>query len=75
MKGKGKQAVPPERRVKMAFPGGAGFGPAADRDRAAVLRDLALGYISAYAAETVYRLDRATIDRVLAAARLGDLAE
>jgi N-methylhydantoinase B len=73
MKGKGKQFVPHGRRVLMAFPGGAGFGPASARDPAAVRRDLALGYISAESASRDYGLDAAEISRVLAAARLGDL--
>ena len=71
------QAVRPRTAAgcMLAFPGGGGYGPAAARDRAQVSRDLALGYISAEAARDSHGLDRAEIDRVLAAARLGDFTE
>ena len=61
MKGKGKQFVPPGRRVLMAFPGGAGYGAVAERDPSRVERDVALGYISAEAAIAEYGLSQ---DRV-----------
>ncbi len=52
MQGKGKQFVPHGCHVEMSFPGGAGYGDPADRDRADIARDLAGGYISAeYASE------------------------
>ncbi|WP_420858302.1 hydantoinase B/oxoprolinase family protein [Marivivens marinus] len=73
MKGKGKQFVPHGRRVLMAFPGGAGYGPASERDPAQVRRDLALGYISAEVAARDYGLDRAEIDAILARARMGEV--
>jgi 5-oxoprolinase (ATP-hydrolysing) len=72
MKGKGKQFVAHGRKVMMAFPGGAGYGPTAERSHALVCRDLALGYISAEAARTVYNLTQAEIDDVLARARRGE---
>ena len=72
MRGKGKQFVPHGRRVLMAFPGGAGYGDPALRDRAAVIRDLALGYISAETARDLYGLDDAGIDAAQAQARRGD---
>ena len=75
MKGKGKQFVPHGRRVRMAFPGGAGYGSPSDRDPAQVRRDLALGYISAKAAQEVYGMDAADIDAVLATARKGDMPD
>jgi N-methylhydantoinase B len=50
MRVKGKQFVPEGGRVQMAFPGGGGYGPPAERPRAAVLRDLARGYITPEAA-------------------------
>jgi N-methylhydantoinase B len=50
MRGKGWQAVPPGRRVRLALPGGGGYGPARERDRALVRRDVALGYVSREAA-------------------------
>ncbi len=56
MRGKGKQFVPHGRKVMCAFPGGGGYGDASKRDRQAVKRDLALGYISADAAKSSYGL-------------------
>ncbi len=69
MRGKGKQFVPHGARVVLAFPGGAGYGPAADRDPALVKRDLARGYISAKAAAADYRLSDADIKAVQDAVR------
>jgi N-methylhydantoinase B len=54
MRGKGRQAIPPGRRVMLALPGGAGYGDPGDRDPALVKRDLALGYISPEAAKRDY---------------------
>jgi len=51
MNGKGKQFVPHGRKVMLAFPGGAGYGEASQRDVALVKRDLARGYISAETAK------------------------
>lgn len=56
MRGKGKQAVPPDRRVLLAFPGGGGLGSPAERDRRSVLRDVELGYITREAAKRDYGL-------------------
>ncbi len=64
MNGKGKQFVPHGRKVVMAFPGGAGYGAAADRDPALVKRDLARGYISAQTAAEVYGLSASDIAQV-----------
>jgi N-methylhydantoinase B len=72
MKGKGKQFVPHGRKVVMAFPGGAGYGALADRGKAAIRRDLALGYISQGAARSIYGLPEAEIAQVIAQARLGE---
>lgn len=69
MAGKGKQFVPHGARVRMAFPGGAGYGEAALRDPDLVRRDLARGYISADIAMQVYGLsaeDVADIKRAIA---------
>jgi N-methylhydantoinase B len=73
MRGKGKQFVPHGRRVMMAFPGGAGYGPVAERSRAEILRDLAGGYISPQAAAQAYGLDSDTIDDTLKRARNGEV--
>ncbi len=40
--------------IEMRMPGGAGFGPVEQRPRAAIARDLALGYISAEGAQRDY---------------------
>jgi N-methylhydantoinase B len=40
--------------VRLMTPGGGGYGPARDRDPAAVARDVALGYLSAPAATATY---------------------
>ena len=73
MKGKGKQFVPHGRRVMMAFPGGAGYGPAAARDPALVRRDLALGYISARAAREAWGLSADEVAKVQETAVEGNL--
>lgn len=73
MKGKGRQGVAHGRRVCMGFPGGGGYGQAAERERAAVRRDLAHGLISPEAAARDYGLDAATIDDVLARAKRGEV--
>jgi N-methylhydantoinase B len=65
MRGKGKQFVPHGRRVLLAFPGGAGFGDASQRDPVLVRRDLARGYISAEAAQRDYGMSAADIAVVL----------
>ncbi len=72
MKGKGKQPVAHGRRVMLAFPGGAGYGPAKDRDPALVRRDLARGYISAQTAQDDYGMDKDAVDAVLHAVRTGE---
>ena len=72
MKGKGKQFVPHGHIVKMAFPGGAGYGPAELRDPALVMRDLAMGYITKDTARAVYGLTSAQIATAMAAALTGD---
>ncbi|MEO0485605.1 MAG: hydantoinase B/oxoprolinase family protein [Pseudomonadota bacterium] len=56
MQGKGRQHVPEGTIVQMGFPGGAGYGDPKARDRDAVRKDLAGGYISADAARNVYGL-------------------
>ncbi len=54
------------------FAGGAGYGPAAERDPAAIRRDLALGYISAEAAKSAYGLSDTDIEDVLSRAKQGE---
>ena len=75
MRGKGKQFVPHGRRVMMAFPGGAGYGPSDARDPMMVRRDLALGYISAESAARDYGMAANDIAEVLHRAKLGELFE
>ncbi len=72
MNGKGKQFVAHGRRVVMAFPGGAGYGAAKDRDISAVKRDFARGYISAQSAADDYGLSAADIAIVQAAIAKGE---
>ena len=72
MKGKGKQPVAHGRRVMLAFPGGAGYGPVQKRDPALVRRDLARGYISAQSARDDYGLSDAEIKQVLHAVKTGE---
>jgi N-methylhydantoinase B len=61
--GKGRFSVPQGQSVLMAFPGGGGIGDPRLRDRAAVIRDLRLGYISESAARDTYGLTPAEIDQ------------
>ena len=72
MRGKGQQFVPEGRRVILAFPGGGGYGDPSARDRGAVKRDLARGYISAEAAASAYGLSPEDIREVNAAIARGD---
>ena len=71
MRGKGRQFVPHGRIVRMAFPGGAGYGNPAERDRAAIARDLALGYISADYARAKHGLTDEEIAEILVLAAGG----
>ncbi|WP_428533181.1 hydantoinase B/oxoprolinase family protein [Rhodopila sp.] len=54
---KGLQVVPSGERLVIEMPGGGGMGPAAERDPAAVRRDVRLGYLSAEAAKREYGVD------------------
>jgi N-methylhydantoinase B len=73
MKGKGKQFVPHGARVLLAFPGGAGYGPVADRDPAAVRRDLARGYITQDQARETYGLSAEAVAEVMRAVTAGEI--
>ena len=64
--GKGRTTVPEGQTVRLAFPGGGGYGDPAARDRAAVKRDLQLGYISADTARRDYGLSEDEIAEALA---------
>lgn len=72
MKGKGKQFVPHGGRVKLEFPGGAGYGKPSTRDRELVKRDFARGYISADVARQDYGLSDSDIDGILKAIASGE---
>ncbi len=72
MRGKGKQFVPHGQRVMLAFPGGAGYGNARDRDLAAIKSDLARGYITPESARDDYGLSNSDIASVIQAAKLGE---
>jgi N-methylhydantoinase B len=69
---KGAFAAPAGSIVRMVTPGAGGFGPAAERDRAAIGRDLIDGYVTAAAAACDYGIDSADVLRKSAAAE--DLA-
>lgn len=73
MKGKSKQFVPHGRRVKLEFPGGAGYGDVGQRDRDLVKRDLARGYISAGSAAKDYGLSEDEINSILVAVQTGEI--
>jgi N-methylhydantoinase B len=72
MQGKGKQFVPHGRRVMLAFPGGAGYGPASQRDAEQVKHDLARGYISAQVAMNDYGLSAADVAAIQDAVTKGE---
>lgn len=72
MRGKGKQFVPDGLRVQMAFPGGGGYGDPAGRDRAAVLRDVRLGYVTPAAAMRDYALSEVELADLASDAKSGD---
>ncbi|MGR3490535.1 MAG: hydantoinase B/oxoprolinase family protein [Shimia sp.] len=72
MRGKGKQFVPHGVRVRLAFPGGAGYGAVADRDAAQVRRDLARGYIDAAQAARDYGMTEDEIASVQDAVAKGE---
>jgi N-methylhydantoinase B len=52
--GKGAFSAPAGSIIEMITPGSGGFGPPAERDRAAIGRDLLDGYVSAASAERDY---------------------
>ncbi|MCJ8138278.1 hydantoinase B/oxoprolinase family protein [Falsirhodobacter halotolerans] len=56
LQGKGRQFVGAGQKLKMELPGGAGYGPVAERAAQAVQQDLRLGYISEAAARDNYGL-------------------
>ncbi|QMW24526.1 hydantoinase B/oxoprolinase family protein [Sandaracinobacteroides saxicola] len=53
--GKGRFDIPPGDRLILELPGGGGFGPPEARSPEAIARDLRDGYVSAEAAERLYR--------------------
>jgi len=65
MKGKGKQFIPEGKSVKLAFPGGGGFGPARFRKKSFIKKDLSLGYISKNSAQMLYKLSVSEINSLL----------
>ena len=71
--GKGRVAVPDGARLALAFPGGGGYGPPSERDRADAMRDVALGYVTPEVARRDYGLEEAEVEAALAAAAKGDL--
>ena len=74
MYGKGKQFVPHGRKVMLAFPGGAGYGDASQRDVELVKRDRARGYISAETASKDYGLSAENISAIEQAVKHGEIS-
>jgi len=72
MRAKGKQRVPNGGRVKLAFPGGAGYGDPKQRDPELIKRDLALGYISDESAINDYGLSQSQVDQIKYAVKRGE---
>lgn len=72
MQGKGKQFVPHGRKVMLALPGGAGYGPVGERAAGHVRRDLARGYITERTARETYGLSEQQIAEVLDRASRGE---
>ena len=54
LRGKGRQSIPPEDRLLLELPGGAGFGNPRARDPKLVAADVRNGYVSREAAERDY---------------------
>jgi N-methylhydantoinase B len=54
MRGKGFQTIPPDDRLVVMTPGGAGIGAPGERDRAAVKNDVESGLVSSDNAAAVY---------------------
>lgn len=52
---KARTTLPPDARISLSFPGGGGYGPAAERSEAAVANDVRCGYVSPEAAAREYR--------------------
>ena len=65
LKGKGKQFVPENVRLSLSFPGGAGYGDPALRERHAIARDLQFGYVSVQHVQNEYGLDKKDIETLL----------
>ena len=72
MRGKGKQFVPHGQRVCLEFPGGAGYGEVAQRDKGLVRDDFAKGYISKETAINFYGLSENEVANIESALASGD---
>jgi N-methylhydantoinase B len=57
LRSKGRQLVKNGQRLRLSLPGGGGIGDPGDRDRDAVKRDVAAGYISRDEARERYGLE------------------
>jgi N-methylhydantoinase B len=62
LRGKGRQPVPPGRRLVLRLPGGGGHGDPLKRPRTAVAADVAAGYVSAAEAAADYGLELSATD-------------
>ena len=72
---KGAFAAPAGSLVDMRTPGSGGFGPPAERDRAAIARDLRDGYVSAEGAQRDYGIADPEALRRAAAGGAGSIGE
>jgi N-methylhydantoinase B len=69
--GKGAFAAPAGSLIEMITPGSGGFGPPAERDRAALGRDLIDGYVSPAAAQRDYGVtDPQALSKITAAEKI-----
>jgi N-methylhydantoinase B len=71
LKGKGRQSVPEGARVRMAFPGGGGYGPVTERAPTDLARDIARGYVTEDAARRDWGADDDLIETARRAAKAG----
>jgi len=72
MQGKGKQFIPHGVKVRMAFPGGAGYGKPSKRDGTSIERDIVQGYITAEHAAEHYKVSAAEFTNILKESKAGD---
>ncbi|MEM8770814.1 MAG: hydantoinase B/oxoprolinase family protein [Pseudomonadota bacterium] len=65
LRGKGKHFIGEGRRVRLAFPGGGGYGAPEARNRSLIARDLQHEYVSVEQAQKDYGLSVEDVERLL----------